>query len=233
MVKMKQTLDAISSAQSSSPPEQHTAEASTKSETKNSVDHPEDGEVLIQNQPIIQKTLPDEKNINPDNTASLAPHASSPPVLADDDSFNTPPYVQTWNPHEEMLRMQQHMERAYNDRYNYPDYNRPDYRYSFKQNISVPEIDVREDRDRYIVLVNIPGADQKDISVNLESQKLTVAGKQEYKNQDRDASGHIIFSERRSGKFKRSITLRAPVEKKGMQTRIDNGVLRIIIPKKK
>ena len=92
---------------------------------------------------------------------------------------------------------------------------------------------MREDQNQYIVLVNIPGADQKDVSVTLEGQRLTVMGKQEYKNQDRDANGNIIFSERRSGKFKRSITLRAPVDKKGMQTQIDNGVLRILIPKKK
>ncbi len=128
--------------------------------------------------------------------------------------------------------MQRQMDRVFNDRYNKPHYNRPDFSYHFKQNISVPEMDLREDQYRYIVLLNIPGAEQKDISVNLDGQRLTVTGNQEYKKQDRDANGQIIFSERRTGRFQRSITLAEPVEKKGMKIRIDNGVLRIMIPKR-
>jgi HSP20 family protein len=94
-------------------------------------------------------------------------------------------------------------------------------------------MDVREDNTQYTVLVNIPGADAKSLSVDLDGQRLTVRGKQEYEKQDRDASGRIIFSERRSGRFQRSITLREPVEQRGMQTKIDNGVLTIRIPKMK
>ena len=233
MVKMQRTLDTIQSEQSSSlPPEQQAAETNAKLATKKPVTPAEEKTAIDQGEPVIQEIPAEKKNLNPDNPAPLAPDASAPPALADD-FFNSPPYMQTWDPYEEMRRMQQQMERRFNDRYNTPYYNRPDYRYRFQQNISAPEMDMREDRDRYIVLVNIPGTDQKDISVTLEGQRLTVMGKQEYKNQDRDANGNIIFSERRSGKFKRSITLHEPVEKKGMKNQIDNGVLRIMIPKKK
>ena len=94
-------------------------------------------------------------------------------------------------------------------------------------------MDVKEDDKQYTVLVDIPGADAKSLSVDLDGQRLTVSGKQEYEKQDRDASGRLIFSERRSGRFDRSITLAEPVAQKGMQTQIDNGVLKITIPKLK
>ena len=234
IVDIKQTLDTMQSDQSSSQPAvQPGAEAVTTSESNNTVDSSENEEALVQSQPVKQKSPSDEKDITADNLVPPVPPASAPPALADDEFFYMPPHMQPWNPHEEMQRMQQHMERSFNDRYYPPDYNRPDFSYRFRQNISAPEMDMREDQNQYIVLVNIPGAEQKDISVKLDGQRLTVMGKQEYKNQDRDANGNIIFSERRSGKFKRSITLRAPVEKKGMQTQIDNGVVRILIPKKK
>lgn len=234
MLEMKQKLDTIQSDPSSSQSENlDIAEASSKPGTENTVDYSENGAALKQSKQATQKTRTDKTNLTTDNPASPVPPSSGPPDLADENFFNTPPYEQTWNPHEEIRRMQRYMNRAYYDRYNNPDYNRPNFRYSFRQNLSAPEMDMRENQNQYIVLVNIPGADQKDVSVKLEGQRLTVMGKQEYKNQDRDANGNIIFSERRSGKFKRSITLRAPVEKKGMQTQIDNGVLRILIAKKK
>lgn len=153
------------------------------------------------------------------------------PALPNGSPFNSPYYAQPRDPYEDLRRMRRHTERIFNDRQN--TYKRPDFQYHFRQDISVPEMDVREDDRQYIVLVNVPGADVRNISVKLDGQRLSVRGKQRQQKQGRDASGRIKFSERRSGSFQRSITLHAAVEERGMKTRIDNGVLTIIIPKKK
>ena len=138
--------------------------------------------------------------------------------------------------------MQHDMDRTFNSRSNrfnnYPDFNnpetnRPDFEYHFSQNISTPEIDVKENTNQYIVLVNLPGADKKDISVTLNGQRLSIKGKQDYKKQNRDAMGNIIFQARQSGRFQRSITLSKPVDQNKMNTRFENGELIIIIPKVK
>ena len=123
---------------------------------------------------------------------------------------------------------------GFNDpRFNNPGVNRPDFEYHFSQNISTPEIDVKENANQYTVLVNLPGADKKDISVTLNGQRLSIKGKQDYKKQNRDAMGNIIFQARQSGRFQRSITLSKPVDQNKMNTRLENGVLIIIIPKVK
>lgn len=236
MLEMKQTLNAMQSEQSSSQlPDMDTVEAAKKLETKakHIVVPNKNGTSPGQSEPVTQQTQADENMVTTDNSQPTEAPSLTTPTMADNGFLNKPSRGQAWNSHEEIRRMQQHMERVFNNRRYNPGYNRPDFHYRFRQNISGPEMDMREDQNQYMVLVNVAGADQKDISVKLDGQRLTVSGKQEYKKQDRDSNGHIVFSEQRSGRFQRSLTLHAPVENNSMQTRIDNGILRIIIAKKK
>ena len=166
-----------------------------------------------------------------------------PPSFPDDSFFHPPPHAQAWDPYQEIQRMQAEMDRIFNHRYDYYDRPRyrpdrrperqPDFHYRFSQKMSSPKMRVREDEDQYMIFVNTPGADEKDMSVELEGQRLTVRGRQQYKKQKSDPSGNFTFRESRSGKFQRSITLPEPVQQKGLTTKIENGVLTIIIPKLK
>ena len=153
-----------------------------------------------------------------------------------------------WDPYEDIRRMhremREKMERAFDDRlYGQPygnTYQRPgdshrqqqDFEYHFREDFSSPKLKVQENDKEYFISVNIPGADENDFSVKLEGQYLTVIGKQKTQQQQSDPEGHFTFSHSRSGKFRRTITLREPVDEKGMQTRIENGVLMIRIPKR-
>jgi HSP20 family protein len=185
-----------------------------------------------QNAPSTQSQ---NKSLSPDSTPPLILPPSS------DTTFGG----QAWNPYREIERMQDDMDRTFNRRFNRfnnrpgfnepgfnnPSANRPDFEYHFSQNISTPEIDIKENANQYTVLVNLPGADKKDISVTLHGQRLNIKGKQDYKKQNRDAMGNIIFQARQSGRFQRGITLSKPVDQNKMKTRLENGVLIIIIPK--
>ncbi len=193
--------------------------------------------------------------------SSLQENQNAPPAQPQNESLspdNTPPLIRTppsdttfggqaWNPYRETERRQDDMDRTFNRRFNrfnnHPGFNdpgfnnqgvnRPDFEYHFSQNISTPEIDVKENANQYTVLVNLPGADKKGISVTLNGQRLSIKGKQDYKKQNRDAMGNIIFQARQSGRFQRSITLSKPVDQNKMNTRFENGELIIIIPKVK
>lgn len=183
--------------------------------------------------PVISST-PDlaQQPAQPPAQQSFDPVPVIPAPSPKDYRYNPQPYSQTWDPFEDFRRMEQHMDRLFNDRHRRPERpGRPDFQYHFKQDLSAPKLDVREERDRYTVFVKVPGTDAKSLSVKLDGQRLTVSGKQHYEKKDRDASGRITFSERRSGNFRRSITLPEPVEQRGMQTQINNGVLSITIPK--
>ena len=153
-----------------------------------------------------------------------------PASVFDDDFFNRPFFGQNWNPYEEIERMQHEMDRMFNNAFS--GFNNssglPDL---FKDGASIPQIEVQEDNSKYTVSVNLPGADEKNISVNLDGQQLTVKGKQDFNQQKKDAMGNVIFQQHQSGTFQRSITLPEPVKQNGMITHVDNGVLTITIPK--
>jgi HSP20 family protein len=154
----------------------------------------------------------------------------NPPSLFDDPFFSQPYSAQNWNPYEEIERMQRDMDRMFNNAFSRFNSN-PDFQQLFKEGTSVPEMDVQEDNSKYSVIVNVPGADDKNISVNLDGQQLTVSGKQDFSQQKKDAMGNVVFQERHAGSFQRSITLPDPVKQDGLQTHVDNGVLTITIPK--
>lgn len=133
-------------------------------------------------------------------------------------------------------KMREEMERAFRDRPSDRHSNSPrqqsNFEYHFKEDFSAPKMRVREDKRHYFVSLNIPGADENDVSVKLEGQRLTVVGKQKTQKQQSDPEGQFTFSHSRTGKFKRSITLREPVDERGLQTRIEKGMLMIRIPKR-
>ena len=132
--------------------------------------------------------------------------------------------------------MRERMERAFDDRpfYDLRDMQQrqDDFEYHFRENFSSPKINVQENDRQYFIRVNIPGGDEKDVFVKLEGQYLTITGKQKSQQQQSDPDGRFTFSQRRTGKFQRTITLREPVDEKGLRTRIENGVLMISIPKR-
>ena len=153
------------------------------------------------------------------------------PLLFNDDFFNNAPYdMQTWNPYEEIQRMQREMDRMFNNAFNRFN-NSPDFQHLFRDGFATPEMDVTEDDKNYTVIVNLPGSSKENVSVDLNEQTLTVKAEQKFEKLDKDSKGNIIFQERRSGSFLRSITLPGPVKHAGMKTKIDNGVLTITIPK--
>lgn len=162
------------------------------------------------------------------------------PAMNFDDSSNPAYDPPAWNPYREIERMQRDMDRLFDRRFNRfnnhpgfsrPASNKPDFEYHFKQNLSTPKIDVKENANQYMVSVNLPDADENDISVTLNGQRLTIKVNQEYKKQNRNEMGNVIFQERRSGKFQRSVTLSEPVNQNEMKRKLENGVLMILIPK--
>lgn len=186
--------------------------------------------------PITQLKKPTDniqKKITPDPSDSFNKPVNPSNKLHspfNDDFFNTPFNAQTWDPFEEMQRMQRDMDRMFNNSYNRFNHS-PDFRHLFKQHITTPKLDVREDEKQYTVIVDLPGTDESNIAVSLDGQILTIKGEQDFINQHEDSNGGTIFKERQSGSFERSITLPEPVQSSGMQTKTENGVLIITIPK--
>lgn len=199
------------------------------------------------NDNVVAQSLTDDKPLSLQENRPHQPAEQQQQNTAPDDTtafINDDSYTAFDNPrrdpYAEIERMQRDMDRMFDHRfsqyynpgnYNHPDYNYPDFQRHFRLSTSTPEIDVKENDFQYIVMVNLPGADENDISVTLDGQRLTIKGKRHYEKRDRSPNGNIVFQERQSGKFKRSLTLAHPVHQNKMKTRLDNGILKILIPK--
>ena len=92
-----------------------------------------------------------------------------------------------------------------------------------------PRMDVAETKDAFVVKAEIPGVDQKDISVSLQEQMLTVKGEKRQEKEDKDEQYHRV--ERAYGAFTRSFRLPANVEGAGVKAEFKDGLLTITLPK--
>jgi HSP20 family protein len=93
-----------------------------------------------------------------------------------------------------------------------------------KQYSFSPSLDIYEDEKSITIKVDVPGMTQKDISVEIQDNVLTIKGETNQK------SAYII--ERRYGKFVRRISLPENIEADKTKAKIKDGVLTITIPKK-
>ncbi|MGR3294821.1 MAG: Hsp20/alpha crystallin family protein [Candidatus Bathyanammoxibius sp.] len=101
--------------------------------------------------------------------------------------------------------------------------------FSFDTETWRPPTDVYETEDALIVKMAIAGASEKDISIVLEGNTLTISGRRI------DPSGHkklcFYLMEIRYGYFERSITLPKYVDENNIEARYKDGFLSINVPK--
>jgi HSP20 family protein len=93
----------------------------------------------------------------------------------------------------------------------------------------VPRVDVHEEKDRFVVLADVPGVEPKDIDITAENGVLTVRGERRAEKRETDNGYERV--ERVSGTFLRRFTLPEGANTESIKARQTNGVLEVTIPK--
>ena len=105
-----------------------------------------------------------------------------------------------------------------------------DFGVEFFGNNSYPKVDVKDYDDKITIEAEIPGLAREDVSVDLESQVLTITGgKREVKD---DEGARYIRKELKRSSFKRSFKLGDNMNVKKIQADFDNGLLLVTVPKR-
>jgi len=92
-----------------------------------------------------------------------------------------------------------------------------------------PQVDVKETKDGYEILADIPGLDKKDIKISLHDNVLTPKGDRKIdEKKENEQSYHI---ERLFGSFSRSFTLPEKVDPDNIKANYKDGVLRVTLQK--
>jgi HSP20 family protein len=96
--------------------------------------------------------------------------------------------------------------------------------------IMVPELDVRESTNTITVEAELPGVEEKDVSVTLANGVLTIKG--EKKSEKEERSDNYYLAERSFGSFERSIRLPDTVDEAKVEAKFDKGVLKVTAAKR-
>ena len=93
-------------------------------------------------------------------------------------------------------------------------------------------VDVAENDNDVIVKADLPGMSKDKIDITLENNRmLKISGSREVTT--KQESPGIVKQERMSGRFERVLALPADCESRGIKATYKEGVLEIVLPKKK
>lgn len=93
-----------------------------------------------------------------------------------------------------------------------------------------PAVDIREHDDRYVLYVDVPGVDPKELELTVGNGILTIKGSRGQENLE--AQPDLRYLERRHGDFCRSFVLPDTADADRVSGSQRNGVVEIVVPKK-
>lgn len=93
----------------------------------------------------------------------------------------------------------------------------------------IPEANVAETDNMVEVTLELPGVKPEEVKVEMVDGRLCVAGEKHEEKEEKGKTFHRM--ERRSGAFRRLISLPAKVEEAKAEATFDNGVLKVKLPK--
>ncbi len=93
-----------------------------------------------------------------------------------------------------------------------------------------PDLDISETEEEILVKADLPGLEEKDLSISLSGTSLLIKG--ERKDEKEEKGKHFHRIERSYGSFQRSVDLPAAVDANSIRAEYSKGVLEIHLPKK-
>ena len=97
----------------------------------------------------------------------------------------------------------------------------------------MPVVDVREIDGAYLVEMELPGYDEKNIDVSINGSNLTIASKEELeKEKTNEAEGVYLIKERWHNSFTRTFKLPQNANPESVKASFKNGILCLEIKKR-
>ncbi|GAB2570662.1 Hsp20/alpha crystallin family protein [Dyella jejuensis] len=93
-----------------------------------------------------------------------------------------------------------------------------------------PRVDIKEEDQRFVIFVDVPGIDPANIEVSMEKGVLTIKGERTVEKNEQ--GGRFTRVERAHGSFHRRFSLPDSADAENVSANGRHGVLEIVIPKK-
>lgn len=93
-----------------------------------------------------------------------------------------------------------------------------------------PRVNVSETEKEVLVTAELPGMDEKDVTLQIEDDYLTIKGEKQSEHEEKGRHWYRIESS--SGSFERTIQLPSAVDTAKAKAQMKKGVLNVTIPKR-
>ena len=92
-----------------------------------------------------------------------------------------------------------------------------------------PDVDIVEQKDAFVVTADLPGVDDRHVTVRLENGLLTIEGAPAA---EPESAWTPIYAEYRGGGFHREFRLSEAIDADAIEARMVDGVLEVRLPKR-
>ena len=92
-----------------------------------------------------------------------------------------------------------------------------------------PAADAYENEKEYVVELEVPGFDEKELDVSVSDHTLAVIGKRKAEKETKDKS--LLLRERLEAEFERRFVLPGPADSKHVTADYAKGILTVHVPK--
>ena len=128
-----------------------------------------------------------------------------------------------WSPFRDIIGLQDEMNRAFDS------FVKGNDTPALTEGTWAPSVDIYESKDAITIDAELPGLNQKDISVTVVDNVLTIKGEKKQEKEVKEENYHRV--ERSYGLFSRSFTLPVGVKADNIKASYKDGVLKITLPK--
>lgn len=92
------------------------------------------------------------------------------------------------------------------------------------------KVDVSEDEEAIYIDADMPGMKKEEVKISMDEDVLTISAERTHEEEQKKKDYHRV--ERSYGSMSRSFSLGENVDLENVDAKYDNGVLRIVVPKK-
>ena len=131
------------------------------------------------------------------------------------------PSIGRWNPFDEIRDTQDHLNQMFRGLV-------PGFEIAGGKSLA-PLVDVREEDDKLVVTMDIPGVDKKDVDLRISDNIIEISAKCSRESETEEEG--YVQKERTYSSFSRTVSLPSNVTEEGAKAKLEDGVLTVTLPK--
>ncbi len=93
--------------------------------------------------------------------------------------------------------------------------------------VFTPAVDIYQTEDGLVLMADLPGVAQDDLSVRLEQEILTIEGEVK----EEPMPGSLLLQEYQVGSFYRQFNITERIDREKIEATLTNGELKLVLPK--